>query len=35
MDKTVAGLRAGQISGAFTVENKLEVKGNPADQPGM
>ncbi len=35
MDKTVAGLRAGQIFGAFTVENKLEVKGNPADQPGM
>jgi len=35
MDKTVAGLRAGQLFGAFTVENKLEVKGNPADQPGM
>jgi hyperosmotically inducible protein len=35
MDKTVAGLRAGQIFGAFTVENKLEVKGTPADQPGM
>jgi len=35
MDKTVAGMRAGQIFGAFTVENKLEVKGNPADQPGM
>jgi hyperosmotically inducible periplasmic protein len=35
MDKTVAGLRANQIFGAFTVENKLEVKGNPADQPGM
>ncbi len=37
MDKTVAGLRANQIPGAFTVENKLEVKGkgNPADQPGM
>lgn len=35
IDKTVAGLRAGQIFGAFTVENKLEVKGNPADQPGM
>jgi len=27
MDKTVAGLRAGQIPGAFTVENKLAVKG--------
>jgi hyperosmotically inducible periplasmic protein len=35
MDKTVAGLRANQIFGAFTVENKLAVKGNPADQPGM
>jgi hyperosmotically inducible periplasmic protein len=35
MDKTVAGLRANQIFGAFTVENKLEVKANPADQPGM
>ncbi len=35
MDKTVAGIRANQISGAFSVENKLVVKGNPADQPGM
>jgi osmotically-inducible protein OsmY len=35
MDKTVAGIRANQIPGAFSVENKLEVKGNPADQPGM
>jgi hyperosmotically inducible periplasmic protein len=35
MDKTVAGLRAGQIPGAFSVENKLEVKGNPADRQGM
>jgi osmotically-inducible protein OsmY len=35
MDKTVAGLRAGQIPGAFSVANKLEVKGNPADRPGM
>jgi len=35
MDKTIAGLRAGQVFGAFSVENKLEVKGNPADQPGM
>jgi len=25
MDKTVAGLRAGQVFGAFSVENKLEV----------
>jgi osmotically-inducible protein OsmY len=35
MDKNVAGLRANQIPGAFSVENKLVVKGNPADQPGM
>jgi len=35
MDKTVAGLRANQIPGAFRVDNKLVVKGNPADQPGM
>ncbi len=35
MDKTVAGLRAGQIPGAFSVDNKLVVKGNAADQPGM
>jgi hyperosmotically inducible protein len=35
MDKTVAGLRANQLFGAFTVENKLTVQGNAADQPGM
>lgn len=35
MDKNVAGIRANQIFGAFTVDNKLEVRGNPADQPGM
>jgi hyperosmotically inducible protein len=35
MDKTVAGIRANQIPGAFSVENKLVVRGNPADQPGM
>ena len=35
MDKNVAGIRAGQIFGAFTVENKLAVKGNAGDQPGM
>jgi hyperosmotically inducible protein len=35
MDKTVAGIRANQIPGTFSVDNKLEVKGNPADQPGM
>jgi osmotically-inducible protein OsmY len=35
MDKNVAGIRANQIFGAFSVENKLVVRGNPADQPGM
>jgi hyperosmotically inducible periplasmic protein len=35
MDKNVAGIRANQIFGAFTVDNKLAVRGNHADQPGM
>ncbi len=35
MDKTVAGLRAGQIPGAFSVENKLVVEGKDARQTGM
>ena len=35
MDKQVAGLRANQLFGAFTVENKLVVEGSAADQPGM
>jgi osmotically-inducible protein OsmY len=34
MDKTVAGLRAGQIPGAFSVENKLVVGGKDAGQAG-
>ena len=34
MDKTVAGLRAGQIPGAFSVENKLVVEGKDAGQAG-
>jgi hyperosmotically inducible protein len=34
MDKTVAGLRAGQILGAFSVENKLVVEKD-SGQPGM
>ena len=37
-DKTVAGLRANQIFGAFTVENKLQVAGTtsqPNTQQGM
>jgi osmotically-inducible protein OsmY len=35
MDKNVAGIRANQVPGAFSVDNKLVVRGNPADQPGM
>jgi hyperosmotically inducible periplasmic protein len=35
MDKNVAAIRANQIFGVFTVDNKLAVRGNPADQPGM
>jgi hyperosmotically inducible protein len=35
MDKEVAGIRANQLPGAFSVENKLQINGNPADQPGM
>lgn len=35
MDKQVAGLRANQLFGAFTVENKLVIESNKADQPGM
>lgn len=34
MDKTVAGIRANQLFGAFTVENKLVVDNNP-NQPGI
>jgi len=34
MDKTVAGMRANQIFGAFSVENKLVV-GNDSNQTGM
>lgn len=35
MDKQIAGLRANQLFGAFTVENKLVVENNPAAQAGM
>jgi hyperosmotically inducible periplasmic protein len=34
MDKTVAGIRAGQVFGAFSVENKLAV-GKDSGQSGM
>lgn len=34
MDKEVAGIRANQLFGAFTVDNKLEVEGTSA-QPGL
>jgi hyperosmotically inducible periplasmic protein len=32
MDKQVAGMRAGQLFGAFSVDNKLEVEGKPGQQ---
>ncbi|HEY6337658.1 MAG TPA: BON domain-containing protein [Candidatus Sulfotelmatobacter sp.] len=35
MDKEVAGIRANQLPGAFSVENKLLISSNLADQPGM
>jgi osmotically-inducible protein OsmY len=35
MDRQIAGIRANQLFGAFSVENKLTVANNPADQPGM
>jgi hyperosmotically inducible protein len=35
MDKNVAGIRANQIFGAFSVENKLMVQGKDAPQAGM
>jgi osmotically-inducible protein OsmY len=34
MDKTVAGIRANQLFGAFSVENKLVVEKN-SGQAGM
>jgi hyperosmotically inducible periplasmic protein len=34
MEKNVAGICAGQTFGAFSVENKLEVRGT-SDQPGL
>ena len=35
MDKTVAGLRAGQVFGAFSVQNKLEVVDGKSGESGM
>ncbi len=32
MDKEVAGIRANQLSGAFTVDNKLQVEGKSGQQ---
>ncbi len=32
MDKTVAGMRANQLSGAFSVDNKLQVEGKSGQQ---
>jgi hypothetical protein len=34
MDKTVAGIRANQLPGAFSVENKLVVEKD-SGQPGL
>jgi osmotically-inducible protein OsmY len=34
MDKQVAGIRANQLFGAFSVDNQLQVEGKPA-QPGL
>lgn len=35
MERSIAGIRANQVFGAFSVDNKLAVKGIPADQLGM
>ena len=35
MDKQVAGIRANQLPGAFSVENKLEVESKSGSQPGL
>jgi osmotically-inducible protein OsmY len=32
MDKEVAGIRANQLFGAFSVENKLQIEGKPGQQ---
>jgi len=34
MDKTIAGLKANQLPGAFSVDNKLQVEGK-SGQPGL
>jgi len=35
MDKEVAGIRANQVFGAFSVDNKLQVEGTSGQQTGM
>jgi hyperosmotically inducible periplasmic protein len=35
MDKDIAGIKANQLFGAFSVENKLQVEGKSGQQPGM
>jgi hypothetical protein len=30
MDKDIAGIRANQLPGAFSVDNKLEIEGKSA-----
>ena len=32
MDKTIAGLKANQLLGAFSVDNKLQVEGKSGQQ---
>jgi osmotically-inducible protein OsmY len=35
MDKELAGIRANQLPGAFSVDNKLQVEAKPGEQQGM
>ncbi len=35
MDKEIADIKANQLFGAFSVDNKLEVEGKSGQQPGM
>jgi hyperosmotically inducible periplasmic protein len=35
MDRQIAGIRAGQIPGAFSVDNQLQVEGKTNQQSGM
>src|SRR6266702_3385345 len=35
MDRDIAGIKANQLSGAFSVDNKLQVEGTSGQQTGM